>query len=106
LGGVVAADYALKTDAQGYANTAEANAKTAAQGYANTAEANAIAHANGLAVNYATAAQGEKADTALQTIEAGTGLKVSVKADNKQTIDIDESVVFVFNCGNASTFID
>ena len=55
---------------------------------------------------YATAAQGTKADSALQSISAGTGLKVSAKADNSQTIDIDESVVFVFNCGSASTFID
>lgn len=106
LGNVAAADYALKTDAQGYADTAEQNAKTAAQGYANTAEANAIAHANGLASNYATAAQGAKADSALQSVEVGTGLKVSAKANNKQTIDIDESVVFVFNCGSASTLID
>ena len=35
LGGVVAANYALKTDAQGYANTAEANAKS----YTDTREA-------------------------------------------------------------------
>lgn len=91
LGGVAAANYALKTDAQGYANTAEANAK---------------AYADGLAGNYATAAQGAKADTALQSIEVGTGLTVSAKANNKQTVEIDESVVFVFNCGTASTLID
>lgn len=35
LGGVVAADYALKTDAQGYANTAEQNAKDYADGLVN-----------------------------------------------------------------------
>lgn len=91
LGGVAAADYALKTDAQGYANTAETNAKN---------------YADSLAGNYATAAQGAKADSALQSIEAGLGLKVSAKADNKQTIDIDDSVVFVFNCGSASELVD
>jgi hypothetical protein len=91
LGGVAAADYALKTDAQGYANTAETNAKN---------------YANSLAGNYATAAQGAKADSALQSVEAGLGLKVSAKADNKQTIDIDDSVVFVFNCGSASELVD
>ena len=91
LGGVAAADYALKTDAQGYANTAETNAKN---------------YADSLAGNYATAAQGAKADSALQSVEAGLGLKVSAKADNKQTIDIDDSVVFVFNCGSATTLID
>lgn len=87
LGGVAAADYALKTDAQGYANTAEQNAK----GYADS-----------LAGNYATAAQGAKADSALQSIEAGVGLKVSDKAENKQTVDIDDSVIFVFDCGDAT----
>ena len=91
LGGVAAADYALKTDAQGYANTAETNAKN---------------YADSLASNYATAAQGAKADSALQSVEVGLGLKVSAKADNKQTIDIDDSVVFVFNCGSATTLID
>ena len=66
------------------------------------AESRAKAYADGLAGNYATAAQGTKADSALQTIEAGTGLKVTAKANNKQTVDIDETVVFVFNCGGAS----
>ena len=51
LGGEVAANYALKTDAQSYAKTAESNAK----GYA-----------DGLASNYATAAQGQTAESALQ----------------------------------------
>lgn len=113
LGGVAAANYALKTDAQGYANTAEQNAKDYVDAreieinkYADQAEADAKAYADGLAKNYATAAQGAKADTALQSIAAGTGLKVSAKANNSQTIDIDESVVFVFDCGSASTLID
>jgi hypothetical protein len=70
------------------------------------AETRAKAYADGLAGNYATAAQGAKADSALQSIAAGTGLKVSAKADNSQTIDIDDSVVFVFNCGSATTLID
>ena len=55
---------------------------------------------------YATAEQGTKANSALQSIEAGTGLKVSAKADNKQTVEIDTNVVFVFNCGSATTLID
>ena len=55
---------------------------------------------------YATSAQGTKADNALQSVEVGTGLKVSTKANNKQTISIDDAVVFVFNCGSASTLID
>lgn len=55
---------------------------------------------------YATAAQGTKADSALQSVEVGTGLKVSEKASNKQTIEIDDTVVFVLNGGSASTYID
>lgn len=154
LGGVVAANYALKTDAQGYANTAEANAKgyvdqreaaikTAYEAYADQAEADAIASANantaeviknyytkseadaafmdstetGSAIDakiaalklnetYATVAQGAKADSALQSVEVGDGLKVSAKADNKQKIEIDDSVVFVFNCGSATELVD
>lgn len=51
--------------------------------------------------NYATSDQGTKADNALQAIEAGTGLKVSEKANNKQTISIDEEVVFVLWGGDA-----
>ena len=109
-------DYYTKSEADAeFMNSGEVDAKIAAldlantydaKGAAATAEANAIAHANGLAGNYATAAQGAKADSALQAVEVGTGLKVSEKANNKQTIEIDTDVVFVFNCGNASTLID
>ena len=70
------------------------------------AEARAKSYADGLAGNYATAAQGAKADSALQEVEVGTGLKVSAKANNKQTIEIDDTVVFVFDCGSASKYID
>ena len=135
LGGVAAADYALKTqvatdiatakseaidaaatDAQNKADAVLAAAKedssnkdavvAEAQKAATAAETAAKAYADSLAGGYATAAQGAKADTALQSVEAGTGLKVSTKADNKQTIDIDETVVFVFDCGSASKNID
>lgn len=54
---------------------------------------------------YATSAQGTKADAALQSVAAGTGLKVSTKASNSQTIEFDDSVVFVFNCGDSQTVI-
>ena len=62
--------------------------------------AQAKSYANSLAGNYATSEQGEKADSALQNIEAGVGLKVSTKADNKQTISIDEEVLFIFDCND------
>ena len=74
------------------------------KGYADQAETDAIAaakeYSDGLASNYATAAQGTKADSALQeitTTENG-GLKVT----DKNHIDIDNTVTFVFNCGDAS----
>ena len=104
-------DYYTKSEADAeFMNSGEVDAKIAAldlantydaKGAAATAEANAIAHANGLAGNYATAAQGAKADSALQeiTTTANNGLKVT----NKNQIDIDTSVVFVFNCGDSQT---
>lgn len=69
------------------------------------AEDRAKAYADGLASNYATAAQGTKADSALQSVAAGTGLKVSEKANNAQTIEIDENCVFIFNCGDSDTLV-
>lgn len=66
---------------------AEQNAKTYAKDYA-----------DGLAGNYATAAQGAKADTALQT--AGDGLVV-----DGTKVSIDTNTVFVFNCGSATEVI-
>lgn len=47
---------------------------------------------------WATTEQGAAADSALQEIEVGTGLTVSEKSANKQTIDIDTDVVFVLDC--------
>lgn len=68
------------------------------------AESRAKAYADSLAGNYATAAQGAKADSALQeiTTTANNGLKVT----NKNQIDIDTDVVFVFNCGTSDTLVD
>lgn len=54
------------------------------------------------AADFATADQGGKADTALQAITAGDGLKVSVKSDNTRQIDFDDAVTFIFNCGDAA----
>ena len=55
------------------------------------------------ASDYATAAQGEKADSALQeiTTTANGGLKVT----NKNQIDIDTDVTFVFYCGTSSELV-
>lgn len=86
---ITALDLVNTYDAKGAAATAESNAKSYAKSYA-----------DGLAGNYATAAQGAKADSALQeiTTTANNGLKVT----NKNQIDIDTSVVFVLNCGSST----
>lgn len=74
------------TDAQSKADAAKTAAVTAAAAdaktKADTAEKNAKAYADGLAKNYATAAQGAKADSALQAadvIEGTTNGAISVK---------------------------
>ena len=74
------------TDAQSKADAAKTAAVTAAatdaKTKADTAEKNAKAYADGLAKNYATAAQGAKADSALQAadvIEGTTNGAISVK---------------------------
>lgn len=79
-------------------------AATDATTKANTAETNAKTYADGLAVNYATAAQGTLADTALQEVTAAVdgGLKVT----NKNEIAIDDSVTFVLYGGSASELIE
>ena len=69
------------------------------------AEDRAKTYANSLAGNYATAAQGAKADTALQQVSVGTGLKVSEKTNGNQTLEFDDLVLFVFNCGSSTTII-
>ena len=102
--------YYTKTEADAeFMNSTETNnaidAKITGLNLANTyepkgAETRAKAYADGLASNYATAAQGAKADSALQSITttANGGLKVT----GKNQIDIDTDVVFVFDCGSAS----
>lgn len=65
---------------------AEQNAKDYAKNYADS-----------LAGNYATAAQGAKADTAIQSIVPGTGLKVTPNGTT-MGIEIDDEVIFVFDC--------
>lgn len=67
------------------------------------AEKNAKDYADGLAKDYATAAQGGKADTAVQTVDGatGSGLKAT-KTGTSVTVDFDDSITFVFNCGTSA----
>ena len=85
LDGVVAANYALKTDAQDYANTAESNAKS---------------YADGLASNYATATQGQKAESALQLKTSWTyreneedeGVSYTIESLLKEIVNLKKQV--------------
>ena len=105
----VAVDNAEAIDAINDAETgilAQANANAANQDVVVLSEAQK--YADGLAGNYATAEQGEKADTALQeviandvytdgSLEKHSGLKVT---DNNK-IEIDDTITWIFDCGDA-----
>lgn len=110
---------AVLAEAQAYADQAEADALTAAKAdAANLYEPKGTAQGivDGLDLantyqpkgDYASKAQGEAADTAVQTIStpvgtnnAPNGLK-AVKTGTDVAISIDEDIVWVFNCGNAT----
>lgn len=115
----------IKIDNAGHADTAtkatqDASGNVITETYATKTEvanqdavvlSEAQKYADGLASNYATAAQGAAADSAVQSIStpAGAdgepnGLK-AVKTGTDVAISFDDSVVFVFNCGSASEVI-
>ena len=76
-----------------YATDAEVEAAIASE----------VERANGA---YATTAQGAKADTAIQTVNAveGSGIKATTNGTDV-TIDWDNEVVLVFDCGNAGGWL-
>lgn len=86
------------TGAQATANQAveTANSANTTAGEAKTAAVEAVSTAN---------AAKAAADTAVQSVVAGDGLTAS-KTGTEVTIGFDDSVVFVFDCGNASTQIN
>lgn len=95
------------SEAQKYADQAKADAiADAAEKYETKGTAQGIVDALDLANTYqakgeyASAEQGAKADSALQNITTteNGGLKVT----NNNQIDIDDSIVFVLDCGNAT----
>lgn len=91
-----AAIAAAATDAQTKANAAKAAAATDATTKANAAEKNAKAYADGLAKNYATAAQGAKADSALQSADVVEGTVAGA-------ISVKGTSVKVHGLGTAAT---
>lgn len=86
--GKKASDFAIKAElgTAAYKNVEDFDAA----GSAATAESNAKKYAD---------------DNFLKEVEVGTGLTVTTKANNKQVIDFDDNIVFVFNCGDASVLI-
>ena len=79
--------------------------------YSTTTQMNAAVqgakdYADGLAGNYATAAQGAKADSAIQSVTctANSGLKAT-KSGTAVTIDWDSAVTLVFDCGSSTTVL-
>ena len=88
----------VATGAQATANAAveTANNASAVAGQAKTAAEGAVSTAN---------AAKAAADTAVQSIAADTGLK-AIREGNAVTIGFDSDVVFIFNCGTATTLID
>lgn len=87
------------TGAQATANAAvqTANSASTVAGEAKTAAENAVSTANNAKA---------VADTAVQTVAAGDGLKATRGENNDVTIGFDPDVVFVFDCGSATTLID
>ena len=63
----------------------------------------AKSHAENLTNLYATAEQGRKEESAIQTVAASEGLTATVDENDstKVTIGIDTNVVFIFNGGSA-----
>lgn len=69
----------------------------------NLADAVAKKHSHANAAELAKFADGDKAklDTAVQSITAGTGLKAT-KTGTDVTVNFDDTVVFVFDCGTSA----
>lgn len=61
-------------------------------------------YADGLATNYATAAQGQKADSALQEVVANdvADKPSGIKVTEKNKIEVDDTIVWVFDCGDST----
>lgn len=92
---------ALEGKAHEHANKALLDTYT--QTEANLADAVAKKHEHANKTELDKFADGDKAklDTAVQTVTAGTGLKAT-KAGTDVAIDIDDAVVWVFDCGTSA----
>ena len=93
---------ALETDTHTHANKALLDTYT--QTEVNLADAVAKKHSHANAAELDKFADGDKAklDTAVQSITACTGLKAT-KTGTDVAVDIDDTVVFIFDCGDSTT---
>ncbi len=93
---------ALETDTHTHANKALLDTYT--QTEVNLADAVAKKHSHANAAELDKFADGDKAklDTAVQSITAGTGLKAT-KTGTDVTIDFDDAVTLVLDCGDSTT---
>lgn len=106
LTGIDTAIETAESNANSYTDNAIADEVTNRNAAIATAKTEAATYADSLAVNYATAAQGTKADTAIQevTTTANKGLKVS-KTETTVTIDLDDTVTFILYGGTATELV-
>lgn len=90
-------------EGKAHEHTNKALLDTYTQTEANLADAVAKkhAHANATVLDGITDTKVTTWDAAVQTVTAGTGLK-AVKTGTDVALDIDDTVVWVFDCGNAS----
>ena len=92
---------ALEGKAHEHANKALLDTYTQTEANLADAVAKKHAHANATVLDGITDTKVATWDAAVQTVTAGTGLK-AVKTGTDVALDIDDTVVWVFDCGNAS----
>lgn len=90
-------------EGKAHEHTNKALLDTYTQTEANLADAVAKKHEHANKAELDKIASGDKAkwDAAVQTVTAGTGLKAT-KTGTDVAVDIDDTVVFVLNCGSSS----
>lgn len=99
-----AADLTAEVGAREAADTALGGRIDGVVGRVETLEGAKHTHANKAELDKFVDGDKAKLDTAVQTVKANAGL-TATKSGTEVTIGFDDSVTFVFNCGDASTVI-
>ena len=92
---------ALEDDTHTHANKALLDTYTQTEADLADAVAKKHTHANATVLDGISAEKITAWDAAVQSITANTGLKAT-KSGTDITIDFDNSVTFIFNCGNSA----